>query len=268
MADSQPDDAWHAGDRYEAYMGRWSRRVAPRFLDWLDAPAGADWIDVGSGTGALSAAILAQCDPRSTIGIDPSEGFVDTARLLQPDPRANFRVGDAQALPVGDATCDVAASALVLNFVPDRAKALSEFLRVVRPGGRIAFYVWDYPGDGVELISRFWGAATALDPKAADLDEARRFPFCTRQGLEALARDAGLGRVETTPIEIATVFADFADYWRPFMSGTGPAPGYCMSLEPAARDRLRQRLAESLPKAGDGSIHLSARAWALKATRP
>ena len=47
-------------------------------------------------------------------------------------------------------------SALTLNFVPDRAKALSEMKRVVRPGGAVAFYVWDYPGGGLEFLRNFW----------------------------------------------------------------------------------------------------------------
>ena len=73
-------DTWQAADRYEAYMGRWSCQIAPRFLDWLDAGSGLDWLDIGCGTGALSAAILAQCNPKSLISIDLSEGFVATAR--------------------------------------------------------------------------------------------------------------------------------------------------------------------------------------------
>jgi protein-L-isoaspartate O-methyltransferase len=73
-------DAWQAGDSYDLYMGRWSRQVAPRFLDWLDAPAECDWLEIGCGTGALSAAILARCRPRSLLAVEPSQGFIDQAR--------------------------------------------------------------------------------------------------------------------------------------------------------------------------------------------
>ena len=156
MAEASRHDAWQAGDRYEAYMGRWSRRIAPRFLDWLGAPQGLDWLEVGCGTGALSAAILERCNPKSLISIDPSEGFVATARATVPDQRAEFRVGDAQALAVETASRDVVASALVLNFVPDKPKALAEMKRVVRSGGTVGFYVWDYPGGGVEFMRAFW----------------------------------------------------------------------------------------------------------------
>jgi SAM-dependent methyltransferase len=245
-------------------MGRWSRLIAPRFLAWLGPADGLDWLEVGCGTGALSAAILAQGEPRSLVAVDPSEGFLATARAQLPDGRVEFRVGDAQALPLPDASRDVVVSALVLNFVPDRQKALAEMQRVARAGGTIGFYVWDYPGGGMGLMRAFWDAAAALDPAARDLTEDKRFPFCTPDGLTAAATAAGLGAAEMTSIEVPTVFRDFDDFWRPFTLGAGPAPGYCMSLAPEARERLKEKLQASLPTSADGSIALTARAWAVK----
>jgi len=265
MAETSRHDAWQAGDRYEAYMGRWSRQVAPHFLDWLGASDGLEWVEVGCGTGALSAAIIARCNPKSLISIDPSEGFVATARAMVPDRRAEFQVGDAQALALETASRDVIASALMLNFVPDKEKALAEMKRVARAGGTVGFYVWDYPGDGVEFMRAFWEAATALDPRARDLGEDSRFPFCTPDGLADLMRGAGLTRVDCTAIETPTVFRDFEDYWHPFTLGAGPAPGSCVSLDSEARQRLKEKLHDNLPRGEDGSIPLKARAWALKA---
>ena len=265
MAGSSRHDAWQAGDSYDAYMGRWSRQVAPRFLDWLGAPAGLEWLEVGCGTGALSAAILAQGKPKGLIAIDPSDGFVARARANVPDPRAAFQVGDAQALTLDTASRDIVVSALMLNFVPDKEKALAEMRRVARPGGTVAFYVWDYPGGGVEFMRAFWKAAAALDPAAADLTEDRRFPFCTPDGLADLAARAGLPPAASTAIEVPTVFKDFDDYWRPFTLGAGPAPGYCMSLAPEARQRLKEKLEADLPRRKDGAIALKARSWAVRA---
>lgn len=266
MPQASRHDAWQAGDSYDLYMGRWSRQIAPRFLDWLQPAEGLDWLEVGCGTGALSAAILRRCRPKSLIAIDPSEGFLATARVNVPDERAAFRQGDAQALDIESGSRDVIVSALVLNFVPEREKALAEMGRVARRGAVVAFYVWDYPGGGVEFMRAFWTAAAALDPNARDLAEDRRFPFCTPEGLTGLARNAGLAAVACEPIEVPAVFRDFEDFWHPFTLGAGPAPGYCMSLEPEARERLRQRLHESLPRAADGSIPLKTRAWAVRAT--
>jgi ubiquinone/menaquinone biosynthesis C-methylase UbiE len=259
-------DAWQAGDSYDAYMGRWSRQIAPRFLDWLGAREWLDWLEVGCGTGALSAAILAQCNPKSLISIDPSEGFIAKARASVPDARVAFEVGDAQSLRLGSASRDVVVSALVLNFVTDRAKALAEMKRVARRGGTIAFYVWDYPGGGIEFMRAFWTAAVALDPKAQDLTEDRRFPFCTPEGLAGMVKAAGLTSVECAPIEVPTTFKDFRDYWDPFTLGAGPAPGYCLSLPPEARERLEKKLEATLPRRADGAIPLKARAWAVRST--
>lgn len=259
-------DAWSAGDAYDQFMGRWSRRIAPLFLDWLAAPKQAHWLEVGCGTGALSAAILQKCDPRSVQGVDPSEGFIARARANVRDPRASFSVGDAQALDAADASADVTVSALMLNFVPDKVKALKEFARVTRAGGIVGFYVWDYPGGGMEILRCFWNAVVALDPAAHDLTEATRFPFCTQQGLRDLAEQGGLKVAASAPIETAAIFRDFDDYWRPFTLGAGPAPGYCAALASDARERLRQRLLDTLPRQSDGSIALKLRAWAVRAT--
>jgi hypothetical protein len=134
--------------------------------------------------------------------------------------------------------------------------------RVVRAEGVVAAYVWDY-ADGMELMRRFWDAAAVLDPAAAALDEGRRFPLCRPEPLAALFADAGLRDVDVRPIDIATPFRDFDDYWSPFLGGQGPAPGYAMALDEERRASLRERLRATLPAAADGSIALTARAWAV-----
>lgn len=266
MAKSSRFDAWAAADSYEAYMGRWSSPIGIRFLDWLGMQDDLDWLELGCGTGALTAAIARQCAPASVVATDPSEAFIAKARRSVIDPRVEFRVGDASSFSsVPAASCDVAVAALVLNFIPDRTEALSEMKRIVRPGGMVGFYVWDYPGGGLEFARAFWTAAVALDPEAHDLLELGRFSFCTREGLAELAEKAGLEHAQLTAIESPSVFKDFEDYWHPFTLGAGPAPGYCVSLSPEARERLRQRLSESLPRQQDGSIILNTRAWAVKA---
>ena len=256
-------DAWSVGHNYEQYMGRWSRQLAGRFLDWLKPPRGADWLDIGCGTGALTGAILERAAPHSILALDPSADFVAYARRAVGDDRASFIVGDATALPA-TASVDVVAAALVLNFVPDRVAALRQMQRVLKPGGMLAFYVWDYPRGGMEMIDLFWKSAAEIDPHAAALDEALRFPFCTEAGLAALCDDAGLAAPDIETIEIDTEFADFEAFWHPFTLGAGPAPGYCMKLSVEAREALRQRLAKRL---GNGPIRLAARAWAVKARR-
>jgi SAM-dependent methyltransferase len=259
----KPKDRWASGDLYEPYIGRWSRLVAREFLGWLDAPAGLDWLDVGCGTGALSEAVAKRCAPGRLVGIDSSAGFLAHARERLGDTGAELRQADAQDLPFAAAEFDRVVSGLVLNFIPDQRRAAAEMARVLRPGGEVAVYVWDYSGR-MDLIHKFWDAAVVLDPRASEFDEGPRFTICRPEPLRELFEGAGLGSVETRGIDIPTVFRDFDDYWSPFLGGQGPAPGYCMSLSEDARAALRERLRASLPAQADGSIHLIARAWAVR----
>ena len=259
-------DVWDNGESYEAYVGRWSRPVGREFVPWLAVPTGSRWLDAGCGTGELTRAILEVADPVAVVGADPSASYAAFARRYTPDRRASFGVGDAQALPFETASFDSSVSGLVLNFVPDVARAVSEFARVTRRGGTIGSYVWDYAGK-MELIRHFFDAAVALDPAARDLDEGNRFPVCNPDGLTALFAEAGLRGIATRPIDVPTRFTDFDDYWSPFLGGQGSAPGYAMSLAEDRRGALRERIRAALPTAADGSITLVARAWAIQGRR-
>jgi len=259
-------DTWEEGERYEQYIGRWSRPVARRFLAWLDAGAGRRWLDVGCGTGALSAEILAHATPSSVVGVEPSEGFRASAQQRL-GARATFLAGEGAQVPLAENAVDVTVSGLVLNFVPDPQAALAELARVTAPQGTIAAYVWDYAGR-MDLLRAFWDAAIALDPGAVARDEGVRFPLCRPEPLRALFTRAGLANVETEGIEIETVFADFADLWSPFLGGQGPAPSYAMALAPEARERLRETVRERVEPPGGGAIALRARAWAVRGVVP
>lgn len=256
-------DTWERGSPYEQYVGRWSRKIAPEFLAWLSIPAGRRWLDVGCGTGAVCATIVDLCSPSSVTGVEPSAGFLEAASKNLAG-RATFHQGSAMRIPLDDASVDVVVSGLVLNFVADPRGALREMARVTDSGGTIASYVWDYAGK-MELVRFFWDAAVELDPDAAELHEGVRFPLCRPEALEDLFAGAGLEEVEAKPIDTPTLFANFDEYWRPFLGGQGPAPAYAMSLDETARARLRDRIRERLPIAANGTISLTARAWAVRA---
>jgi SAM-dependent methyltransferase len=257
-------DAWTAGDAYEAYMGRWSRGLAREFVAWLKPGPALHWLEVGCGTGALTAAICERCTPASVMACDPSAAFVAHARAAIGDARATFVTAGAEDLPARDGGFDWIVSSLVLNFVPEPERAARDMRERMRAGGAVAACVWDY-ADGMEFLRRFWDAAIASDPGAAALDEGSRFPLCRSDALAALFRAAGFRRVESAALEIATEFADFDDYWRPFLAGTGPAPAYVASLEPARRDALRMSLERRLGAESGRPLRLRARAWAVRA---
>jgi SAM-dependent methyltransferase len=256
-------DVWAAGDRYEPYVGRWSRLVAREFLEWLAVPYAKEWLDVGCGTGAMTQTNVERSSPQSVTGVDPSAGFVEHAKARVGGPHVSFEVGDAQALPFDAATFDIAVSGLVLNFVPRPPQAVAEMARVVRPGSLVAAYVWDYAGR-MELMRHFWDAAVALDPAASALDEGRRIPICRPDALAELFGQSGLRDVDVRAIDVPTVFRNFDDYWSPFLGGQGPAPGYAMSLSEARRDTLRDHIRTRLPVENSGEIRLVARAWAVQ----
>lgn len=257
-------DTWERGDAYEQWVGRWSRLVAPVFLKWLGIPAGRKWLDVGCGTGALCAAIVEHCSPSAVAGVEPSEGFLKTAKENLA-PRAIFHRGTATEIPLDDSSVDVVVSGLVLNFVPNPRAALAEMARVTGNGGTVGAYVWDYGGK-MDFLRIFWDTAVELNPEAASLDQGIRFPLCRPEALTELFAGAGLNAVKVTSIQIPTQFASFEDYWKPFLGGQGPAPAYAMSLDESSRVRLENRLRERIPVAADGSISLSARAWAIRGT--
>jgi ubiquinone/menaquinone biosynthesis C-methylase UbiE len=244
------------GAAYERMMGRWSRLVAHQFLDWIAVPNGGRWVDVGCGNGAFTETLIERCAPASVAAIDPSEGQLAYARTRPGAQLAQFRVGDAQALPYGDRSFDAAAMALVITFVPDPAKAAAEMARVVRPGGLVATYMWDPVGIPLQPLR---DAMTALGmPLVTTADHGR---------LEALRNfwlGAGLQAVETRVIRIPVSFASFDDFWSSNVVPIGPQGQAMKQLSPAARDRLRSHLRQQLPTAADGSIRYEAFANAVK----
>ncbi|MHA1565449.1 MAG: class I SAM-dependent methyltransferase [Alphaproteobacteria bacterium] len=254
-------DLWDSSKTYEQYMGRWSRQVAPLFLEWLGAPGGQIWADIGCGTGELTAQIMKNCAPARCVGFDPSEAFVATARGQSVE--AEFHVGVADHIDLPKDSVDIAVSGLVLNFIPDQTKPVSEMVRIVRPAGKVALYVWDYAGH-MQIMRYFFDTARKFDSRATEYDDGINAPICRPVPLRKAFEYAGLANVETCAIDIPTPFESFDDYWAPFLGGTGSAPKYCASLDEATRIEIRDAIRTKLPTGPDGEILLAARAWAVK----
>jgi len=246
-------------------MGRWSRRLAPKFVAWLDIPGNVHWLDVGCGTGALTSAICRGADPASVLGCDPAESFIEYARNHCQDSRATFVVAGAGDLPARAGGYGSVTSLLALNFFPDYEAAVQEMRSLSAPLGVVSACVWDYAGR-MEFLRRFWDVASAIDATARELDEGERFPLCRPDALKDLFRAGGLSNVRCEPMEILTEFNSFDDYWRPLLGGTGPAPSYVSSLDADRRAQVAQTLEAALPRGPGGRISLTARAWAVQGT--
>jgi SAM-dependent methyltransferase len=197
------------GDAYERMMGVWSRLVGDEFLDWLALQAGLRCIDVGCGNGAFTELLVDRCKPAEAQGIDPSPEQIAFARERHTAEVAEFRVGDAMALPFPDDRFDAAIMALVIFFVPDPAKGVAEMARVVCPGGTVAAYAWDLPGGGLPMepiLSEVRAIGrTALGPPVPEISRV--------DALRAAWEDAGLESIETRKITVQRAFANIDDFW-------------------------------------------------------
>lgn len=254
---------WSSGAAYDPYMGRWSRLIAGDFVSWLDVLAQKRWLDVGCGTGALSEAILKMGQPALVTAVDLSQHYVEYARPLFNDERITFKQGNALHLSSGEGEYDAVVAGLVLNFISEPRQALTEMMQVTATNGIVAAYVWDY-ADQMQLLRYFWDSAITLNPEVRSLDEGQRSPICNPAALSSLFRDAGMGSVESRAVDVVASFANFDEYWLPFLGGQGTVASYAMSLNEEERRELRACIMSRLPIAADGSIEMLLRAWAVK----
>jgi ubiquinone/menaquinone biosynthesis C-methylase UbiE len=251
------------GAAYERRMGRWSRLVGEVFLDWIAAPPGLRWVDVGCGNGAFTEVLIARCKPTTVNAVDPSEGQLSYARTRPGTKLAQFRIGDAQALPYDDRSFDAATMALAISFIPDPLKAAREMMRVVRPGGPVATYMWDLPAGGIP-VAPMYRALQSLGITAS----MPGIEVTRREAMQALWEQAGFQSVETRVIRIQVAYADFDDFWESYKVPEGPAGLAIRKMSPPEIENLKVRLREHLPIAADGTIKYESFANAVKGHVP
>lgn len=243
------------GDAYDRFMGRYSRPLAARLADWLEVREGQRATDVGCGPGALTEVLVDRLGPDRVRAVDPSESFVAACRERLPG--VDVRQASAEALPFGDATCDVAAACLVVHFMADPVGGVREMRRVTRPGGRVGATVWDLAGARAPMWP-LWEAVAELDPEHPG---ERELPGGSREGLVAILEGAGLREVEAVELAVTVTHPTFEEWWEPYLHGVGPAGDAVAALGPDGRARLEEVLRRRL---GEGPFDLTAVAYAVR----
>jgi len=257
-----PAIQFNDGAVYEETMGGWTRLAGAVFLDWLDPAPGLRWADIGCGNGAFTALLAERCAPAAVEGIDPSPAQIAYAAGRPGLPMARFREGDALALPFADAGFDAAVMALVIFFLPDPARGVAEMARVVRPGGLVGAYAWDFAGGGfpyepVQAVLRAAGFTPPLPPSvdAGRLDRMAEF-----------WAGAGLGAVETRRITVERSYPDFERFWAG-TSRTGSLASTLAVMDAAQQAAVREAVRARVT-AADGTVRYAATANAIKGQVP
>ncbi|MGZ5398560.1 MAG: class I SAM-dependent methyltransferase [Nocardioides sp.] len=243
-----------SGSHYDRFMGRWSRQLAPSVAEAGGIAAGHRVLDVGCGPGALTGVLVDLVGPSSVAACDPSETFV--AACAGRHPGVDVRQAGAEQLPWPDRAFNAVLAQLVLNFVPDRATAATEMMRVLRPGGTVATAVWDY-GEGMEMLRRFWDAARAIRTDAPD--EAHPAALGGVGELAGFLTAAGFETVAEGTLRVESTYDDAGEVWQGFLLGVGPAGTWCLSLTEDEREALRREFLGRLPDSGPVTLTAVAR---------
>ena len=247
------------GVAYEEWMGRWSRIVGVKYLEWLAPASELKWLDVGCGNGAFTDLVLDKCDPFSVHGVDPSQEQLDAANSRSSSNKVRYGIGEAQALPFDDDTFDVVAMALAINLPPDPNLAVKEMVRVTKPGGYVGTYMWDIPNGGI-----------TMEPIRVALAEIK---VCTpifgeavtsRDNMRELWENAGLNKVDSTRIDIELSYRSFDAFWDSNTRMANTVARAIQSLRDEEIQILKSKLQSSLPTDAKGHIRYRAFANAVK----
>ena len=256
--------AFDDGPAYERFMGRWSRAAGTVFLDWLAPPRDARWLEVGCGTGAFTELVVKKCAPVAVVATDPAVPQVEYSRRQPIAKEADFQVADAHALPFPDRSFDIIASALVLNFLSDSRRALSEMRRVGRSRGPVAGYVWDFasaraPNSCVALGLGHIGI-TAPPMPGTNLS--------TLESLTASFESVGFEDIGIRTFDVSVTVPHFDDFWHTQTPSFSPLTWIIEGLTHSDRMKLIDFVRAQSLLGPDGTVSCSARANAIRGRVP
>jgi SAM-dependent methyltransferase len=169
------------------------------------------------------------------------------------------------AMPFGEGAFDVVASALVIHFIPDRAKAFTEMKRVLASGGLVGGYTWKRGAD--HDFAAYWPIPRGAEQVGGTALRSATVPEGSIAGMCASLEAAGFTDVAATEIEVAQTYTSFDDYWQSQTQPSSPSGKTVAALNEAQRVKLRELLRETMP-AADGTVTYKAVAIAGKGRKP
>jgi SAM-dependent methyltransferase len=239
-------------ESYDAFMGRYSVRLAPLFADFAGIERGLRVLDVGAGTGALTRELVGR--GADVVAVEPSPEF--TRALRARFPELEVHEAPAERLPFPADAFDVALAQLVVAFMEDAPAAMRELARVA---GTVALCMW-----GVAEVQMFAAIEHTAAVIGAERAEPRARLYRTLPELAALLEP--FGTVETTELDVVAEYTDFDDFWRALEAQVGPAGEWLHALDAGRRTAARTELFRYFGSP-DGPFELWGRAFAVRVTR-
>ncbi len=230
-------------ESYASLTGALTTRAVEPLLDAAGVGAGQRVLDVATGPGYVAAAALERgAEP---VGIDIAEGMIEVAR--RENPGIEFVLGDAEQMPLGAEEFDAVLANFVINHLPQPEVAAMEFARVLRPGGRVAFSIWDedernrWYGLARETLAEVGEAAPGALPAGAP-DPTR---FADRVEARALLAGAGLDRdFAMRHLEFEWPVPSGESLWANLLAGSVRTAARIQAQDPDAQRRIRELFTE------------------------
>jgi ubiquinone/menaquinone biosynthesis C-methylase UbiE len=237
-----------AAAEYDRAFAHVTAHFMPFLLRAAHIAPGMHVLDIATGTGLSAEAALAAVGPTGHVAAaDVAPAMVEKARArLGTAPNASVSVEDGQALSFADGSFDAVLCNLGLMFFPDPVRGLSEFRRVLRPGGRVAISVntvveRSYNHQINVIIARHMPSLAEAVTRTFALGDASR--------LRSLFGAAGFADIATDTVRHTFVLPSFDAYYSPFERG-GASTGQALAALPeeirsAVREEVRRDLGDS-----------------------
>lgn len=228
---------------YDAFAGAVTARVADPLLDAVRAGPGTRILDVATGPGYTAAKAAERgADP---VGVDLSETMLDHARANVPG--VEFVRGDATKLPFADASFDAVVAAFLLLHLGTPEDAVAEAARVLQPGGRAAFTVWDAPTRGrwVGVFFDAFAAAGAHPPDGVPAGPPF-FRLADDGEFSGLLEGAGLSDVRVDTVAFDLRIRDGSELWDGLVKGSVRVRPMILGQTEVVQRAIRERYDELL----------------------